>query len=146
MRKVCDSTRTTTIYWRTWAGTSYSEVIEQIPGMTPPYEDPDCEHAFHIYASIVDPGEAGFTNHELAERLLHDHGVQCFPGLYRPSYQFGLYRRRGFADGQCPVAERAAANALQLPLSPQVTDEQVEYVGAALLQAAQTLRSAAVSA
>lgn len=114
--------------------------------MTPPYEDPDCEHAFHIYAASVDAEEAGFTSQDLAERLLHAHGVQCFPGLYRPSYLFALYRKRGYEPGLCPVAERASASALQLPLSPQVTDEQVEYVGAALLEAAETLRSTAVRA
>ena len=124
---------------------AWSEQIERVPGMTPPYEDPDCEHAFHIYAAYVDPETAGFTNQELAERLLHDHGVQCFPGLYRPSYLFGLYRKRGFEPGQCPVAERAAQNTIQLPLAPQVTDEQVEYVGTALLRAAESLRSAAVA-
>lgn len=124
---------------------AWSAVGSEIDGVTPPFEDPRCEHAFHIYAVYIDAGEAGFTNVELANKLLYDHGVQCFPGLYRPSYLFALYRRSGLQPGICPVAERVAANTLQLPLNPALTDGDVEYVCQALLAASEALRAVAVA-
>lgn len=111
---------------------AWSERIADLPGLTPPFEAPDVEHAFHIYALYVDEAEAGFSNTDLAEAMLRDHGVQCFPGLYRPSYLFELYRKRGFEPGLCPIAERVSANTLQLPLAPALTDDDVAYVADAL--------------
>ena len=117
----------------------WSEEIARLPGLTPPVEAPDRDHAFHIYAAYVDAAEAGYTNVELADVLLRDHGVQCFPGLYRASYLFELYRKRGFQRGLCPIAERVAENTLQLPLYPALSDEDVTYVAEAVTEAANTL-------
>jgi perosamine synthetase len=97
-------------------------------------------HTHHIYALLVDPGQTGYTATELGETLLRDHGVHCVNGLYRPSYLFALYRRRGLREGACPIAERVAANTLQLPLFPQLTDDQVDHVISALAQADAGLR------
>lgn len=125
---------------------AWSERVAELPGLTPPFEAPEREHAFHIYAVTVDPAEAGYSNVELANTLLHEHGVQCFPGLYRPSYLFELYRKRGFAPGLCPIAERVAANTLQLPLSPALGDADVAYVADALAAAADVLAGTGVAA
>jgi perosamine synthetase len=125
---------------------SWSEQIAQFSGLTPPFEDPNCEHTFHIYAFIVDPEIAGFTNSDLARVLLNEHGVQCMAGLYRPSYLFSLYRKRGFEPGLCPTAEWVAENALQLPLSPALSDADVSYVSDALGASVSSLQSAATVA
>jgi perosamine synthetase len=122
----------------------WSEQIAELPGLTPPYEAPEAEHAFHIYALYVDPDKAGFSNVELVDAMLRDHGVQCFPGLYRPSYLFELYRKRGFAPGLCPIAERVAANTVQLPLAPSLSDDDVDFVSQALRTACASLSTAKV--
>ena len=121
---------------------AWSEQIALLPGLTPPYEAPEVEHAFHIYALYVDETESGFTNTALAETMLRDHGVQCFPGLYKPSYLFELYRKRGFEPGLCPIAERVAANTLQLPLAPALSDDDVTYVSDALVASCEALSNA----
>lgn len=118
----------------------YGAGLADLPGLTPPWESPDAEHTFHLYPVMVEPAESGFTNHDLNDALLNKHGVHCVPGLYRPSYLFALYEKRGIREGACPVAEHAAANALQLPLYPQMSDEQVEHVIAAVRHAVEDLR------
>lgn len=123
----------------------WSERIATLPGLTPPFEAPAVEHAYHIYAVYVDETEAGFSNTDVAEVMLRDHGVQCFPGLYRPSYLFELYRKRGFEAGLCPIAERVAANTLQLPLAPSLTDEDAAYVSDALAATCESLTGAKVA-
>lgn len=124
----------------------WSACIAQLSGLTPPHEDPNCEHAFHIYALVVDPEVAGFTNADLGHKMLYEHGVQCMTGLYRPSYLFGLYRKRGFVPGLCPIAEWVADNALQLPLSPALTEEDITYVSDALVASVNSLQSVATVA
>lgn len=124
---------------RRWIADTWSAAAASIAGVEPPHIIEGVEHTYHIYALTVDPQRAGFSNAELSERLLADHGVQTFPGLYRPSYLFNLYKRRGYAAGSCPNAEWASANSIQLPLNPNLTDEQVELVADALGQAASAL-------
>jgi perosamine synthetase len=105
----------------------YSTELADLPGVSVPYETPDTVHTYHLYALLIDP-KAGRSNQEMHEALLGKHGVHTVMGLYRPSYLFDLYRKRGADEGLCPVAESVAANSLQLPLYPQMTDEQVGLV------------------
>lgn len=118
----------------------YTDAIGQLEGVIPPHADPGVFHTYHIYALLVEPARAGFTASELGESLLHDHGVHCVNGLYRPSYLFALYRRSGLREGTCPIAEHVAANTLQLPMFPQMTDEQIDHVISSLTRAHARLR------
>ncbi len=119
----------------------WSAAAEPLAGVEPPFVMADVEHTYHIYALIVDPSRSGFSNAQLSERLLQKHGVQTFPGLYRPSYLFGLYKRRGYEPGICPTAEWVASNAIQLPLNPMLSDDQVTLVANALQESAAALAS-----
>ncbi|MDR5700853.1 DegT/DnrJ/EryC1/StrS family aminotransferase [Agromyces aerolatus] len=105
----------------------FSDALADLPGVTPPYEAPDRVHTYHIYALMIDPELAGRTNHELHRTLLNEYGVHTVPGLYRPSYLFDLYQKRGYRPTS-PIAEWSAENSLQLPLYPHLTDEQVDLV------------------
>lgn len=118
----------------------WSSALQDLPGITVPYEDPNCNHVYHIYALVIDPEVAGFTNHDLHHTLMYDYGIHTVPGLYRPSYLFELYRKRGFKPGICPIAERVAANSIQLPLFPRLTEEQVVYVIDSVRSAYEKLR------
>jgi len=109
----------------------YSEALADLPGVTPPYEAVDRVHTYHIYVLLIDPQKAGRSNQDLHAALLHNHGIHTVPGLYRPSYLFELYRKRGYKP-TAPVAEWAAENSLQLPLYPHLTNEQADYVIAAV--------------
>jgi dTDP-4-amino-4,6-dideoxygalactose transaminase len=120
---------------------AYSAALDDIPGLQAPYESSDTAHTYHIYAVLVDPEVAGFTNRDFADVMLHEFGVQCFPGLYRPSYMFSLYRRRGIEPGLCPNAEFAAHNTVQLPLYPSMTENDVSHVIVSLRSAVARLRN-----
>ncbi|TFB56364.1 DegT/DnrJ/EryC1/StrS family aminotransferase [Cryobacterium tagatosivorans] len=112
----------------------YSGALADLPGVTVPYESPDAVHTYHIYALLIDSDLTGKTNHELYDVLMNEHGVHTVPGLYRPSYLFDLYAKKGFV-ASCPTAEWSAANSLQLPLYPHLTDEQIDHVIASVRSA-----------
>lgn len=114
----------------------YTEALSVVDGLSPQSEDPRVFHTFHIYGVTVEPEKVGVSNQEMSEQLLHRFGVHCIAGLYRPSYLFALYRKRGMEPGICPIAERVAGSTLQLPLYPQMSDEQVDYVIDSVLQVA----------
>jgi len=106
--------------------TAYSKGLSGIDGITIPYESPDSRHTYHLYCLLIEP-KGDKTNHSLHNRLLHEYGIQTVPGMYRPSYLFSLYKNYP-REYSCPIAEYSASNALQLPLYPQMTDSDVDYV------------------
>lgn len=119
----------------------FSNSFKDIPGITVPYEDPNCKHVYHIYALVIDPDQAGFTNLELANELLYRYGIQNVPGLYKPSYLFTLYQKRGYKEGLCPIAEKISGNSLQLPLHPRLTGDEMQYIIDSVHASVQNLRN-----
>lgn len=90
-----------------------------------PLELPVCpahaKHAYHLYVVQSDRRE------QLAERLGQS-GVAT--GVY---YPVPLHLQKAFAGlggkpGDCPVAERLAERTLALPLFPELTREEMEYI------------------
>ncbi len=105
---------------------AYSIALSGISGITVPYESADSRHTYHLYCLLIEPRN-GVTNHSLHNQLLYDYGIQTVPGMYKPSYLFSLYKNYS-RKYSCPIAEYSASNALQLPLYPQMTDSDVNYV------------------
>jgi dTDP-4-amino-4,6-dideoxygalactose transaminase len=87
-------------------------------------------HAHHLYTILVD-GRAGRSRDDVADALAAE-GISTsvhFP----PVHLHGFYRDRyGFREGQFPHAERIARHVLSLPMSPAITDAQVDRVVAAV--------------
>jgi dTDP-4-amino-4,6-dideoxygalactose transaminase len=89
-------------------------------------------HAHHLYTILID-GASGPARDDVALGLSRA-GVASsvhFPVVHLHRY----YRERfGFLPGQFPVAERVSDTVLSLPLSPALTDGQVEQVMTALAE------------
>jgi dTDP-4-amino-4,6-dideoxygalactose transaminase len=83
-------------------------------------------HAHHLYTILVD-GRAGRSRDDVADALAAA-GVASsihFPPVHLHRYYAERY---GFRQGQFPHTERIARSILSLPLSPALTDEQVDTV------------------
>jgi dTDP-4-amino-4,6-dideoxygalactose transaminase len=90
-----------------------------------PIEMPYARHVYHIYA--VRTPERGDL-----QRQLQAQGVQT--GIHYPipvHLQEG-YRDLGYVAGEFPQSERAANEVLSLPMYPELSNIQVEFVSAAL--------------
>ena len=85
-----------------------------------------------VYVVRLDPS---IDRDALIPRLA-ELGVPARP-YFQPLHLQPLYRERfGFRPGDFPVTERVAASTLALPFSSRLPDEDVEYVAAALIEAA----------
>jgi len=84
-------------------------------------------HARHLYTVLVDPSAAGFSRDDLAAAMAAS-GIASsvhFPAVHLHRYYVDRF---GFTRGQFPHAERIADTVLSLPLSPALTDRQVDAV------------------
>lgn len=86
-----------------------------------PFEEPQGFHTYHLYV-IRAPRRDALLAH------LEKSGIQA--GVY---YPFPLHLEKpfaflGYAKGLCPEAEKASLETLALPLFPEMTDDDQDYV------------------
>ncbi len=105
----------------------YGELLEH-SGATLPYESPDVEHVYHLYVVQVD-------GRERVQSEMAAHGVSTGIHYPVPIHLQEAYRAAGFGSGSFPVTEAAAKRILSLPMYPELTEDGVRRVAAALGQA-----------
>jgi dTDP-4-amino-4,6-dideoxygalactose transaminase len=105
----------------------YGELLEH-SGATLPYESPDVEHVYHLYVVQVD-------GRERVQSEMAAHGVSTGIHYPVPIHLQEAYRAAGFGLGSFPVTEAAAKRILSLPMYPELTEDGVRRVAAALGQA-----------
>jgi len=107
----------------------YDAAVAELDGITPLARDPRDVHALHLYVVRIDPERAGATRDEYQQALTDENiGTSIH---FLPVHQLSYYRE--LQPGiSLPVAERAGAEVLSLPLSPAHSDADVEDAIAAL--------------
>lgn len=78
-------------------------------------------HVFHVYAVLTDQRDA-------LQKFLENRGVPTIIYYPQPLHLQKLYAEIGWREGDFPVAEDVSRNILPLPMYPELTDEQVDYV------------------
>lgn len=103
-------------------------------GLVLPAVAPNAEPVWHLYV-------IRHRNRDQIQRVLHEQGVSTLIHYPIPPHLQGAYAGAGFARGQFPIAERMAAQLFSLPIGPQLDDDAVEAVIAALKSALQSAES-----
>jgi dTDP-4-amino-4,6-dideoxygalactose transaminase len=114
-------------YWQ-----RYDEAFGGHPLLTIPWAaDTRDRHARHLYTVLLDIDRAGMSRNEFVSRLKEENvgtGIHFTP-LHLHSY---YARTFGFTRGLFPSAEYVGDRTVSLPLSPKMTDEDVEDVVSAV--------------
>lgn len=105
----------------------YNDLLADVPGIEPPYDPPYARRTWQSYCVRVQP-RAAVGRTELMRRLLAD-GVATRRGVMA-IHEEGAYA--GQPANSLEHAEAAARDTLMLPLFPDLTDEQQDYVVACL--------------
>jgi dTDP-4-amino-4,6-dideoxygalactose transaminase len=93
-------------------------------GVVTPVEAPHATHVYHLYVVRVPRRD------ELRAYLWEQAGVGTGVHYPVPIHLQPFYADSGFQKGQFPVTERLCDEIISLPMFPEMTLEQVEYVAA----------------
>lgn len=102
----------------------YSKGLDKVQGITPMAEAPWAQSTFWLYTILVDREKFGMDSRMLLRKLERSN-IQTRP-LWQPTH-----RSRAFADCgsfDCPVADRLNAEALSLPSSVGINEEDIQSV------------------
>lgn len=91
------------------------------------------ESAWHLYC-------IRHSQRDAMRDLLSDRGVDTLIHYPVPPHLQGAYAESGFQAGSFPIAEAVARDVMSLPIDPMMTDDQVDYVIATLLQILEELQ------
>jgi len=137
----------------------FTKRIREIPGLRPPYVDPNVRHVYWAYGAVIVPEILGASRDSFAKALLAEgikaEGYCPIPvhlqevmrnkvGYGKTSFPFDnpLYGRAvSYQRGLCPAAEELSQQDLLLPVYQTLTDRDLDDVVAALEKVARNASS-----
>ena len=98
----------------------YSEAFAKLP-LQLPVTSPGNTHIYHVYAVLTEKRGS-------LQKFLGERGVPTIIYYPQPLHLQKVYADLGFRRGDFPVAEAVSEKILPLPMYPELTDAQVDYV------------------
>ena len=99
----------------------YDELLGQIPAVRFAEVADFAESAYHLYVIMV-------ADRDGLQQFLGEKGIATGLHYPLPLHLQKAYEHLGYKRGAFPVAEKAAARLLSLPMYPELTRDQIEYV------------------
>jgi dTDP-4-amino-4,6-dideoxygalactose transaminase len=99
----------------------YDQAFAGIDEVATPFEANYARHVYHVYAIRV-------QERDEVRRGLEEKGIGCAVHYPVPIHLQEACQNLGYTAGTFPVAENLAEEFLSLPMFPELTEEQMEYV------------------
>jgi len=99
----------------------YNQAFAGIEQVLTPFEADYARHVYHVYAIRVQERDAVL-------QYLQEKGVGCAVHYPVPIHLQQAARNLSYTKGAFPIAENLADEFLSLPMFPELTQEQIEYV------------------
>lgn len=98
----------------------YTKGLEGLP-LTTPTVAAGNTHVFHVYAILSEQRDS-------LQTFLTENGIATLIYYPLPLHLQKVYEGMGYKLGDFPVAEEISTKILPLPMYPELTDEQVDYI------------------
>jgi dTDP-4-amino-4,6-dideoxygalactose transaminase len=99
----------------------YYQLLSGVHGLTLPFQADYANSVYHLYVILVNDRDA-------LQKFLGDNGVATGLHYPLPLHLQKAYEDLGYKKGDFPVTERVADTLLSLPMYPELTRQQIEYV------------------
>lgn len=113
---------------------SYGQLLGGVASVSTPKEMQYAQHVYHVYA-VRSPRRQSVIDALAAK------DIACGVHYPVPIHLQRPYVSRGGRAGSFPVAERCAEEFISLPMFPELTEEQIAYVGGELGRLSRELSS-----
>jgi dTDP-4-amino-4,6-dideoxygalactose transaminase len=99
----------------------YDQAFVGLDAVATPFEPNYVRHVYHVYAIRV-------QERDNVWRSLEEKGIGCAVHYPRPIHLQEACQNLGYRAGAFPVTENLAEEFLSLPMFPELTEDQIEYV------------------
>ncbi len=100
---------------------AYNELLSSTNGVKIPLEPDFSQAVYHLYVILVDDRDG-------LQKFLADKGIASGLHYPMPLHLQKAYVHLGHKEGDFPVTENVAKRLLSLPMFPELTREQIEYI------------------
>lgn len=107
----------------------YDELLADVPSVVTPVSAPGARHVYHLYVVRV-------PRRDLVRERMADKGIRTGIHYPIPCHEQPAYAGLGLVPHDFPVSSQTAREVLSLPMYPELTEEQVTTIVAALRTAA----------
>ena len=104
----------------------YYEILGDLEQIILPKEMPYAKHVYHLFVIQIKNG--GSDKRDRLASYLNENGISTGLHYPIPLHLQKCFAELGYKKGDFPVSEKLAENGLSLPMYPELSDVQVEYV------------------
>ncbi|MBK9097282.1 MAG: DegT/DnrJ/EryC1/StrS family aminotransferase [bacterium] len=114
----------------------YKELLGNLEDIILPVEMPDHKHVYHLYVIKVNKGnlQKNKDDRDKLQTFLQEQKISTGLHYPVPLHLQECFKFLGYKRGDFPETEMLADSGLSLPMYPELTDEQIEYVSNAILK------------
>ena len=98
----------------------YDEAFKDVEGIVTPFTKDECTSSWHLYVIQVENRKEVFDKLRAAGIGVNVH--------YIPVHKHPYYQKNGYVDVVCENAEKLYQHMISLPLYPDLTEEEQDYV------------------
>jgi dTDP-4-amino-4,6-dideoxygalactose transaminase len=113
------------------AASKYEEILGRLDRIVTPAEADGVKHVYHLYVIRINQNNRDAIT-DLRDKLKNHLGEnKIASGLHYPVplHLQKCFNHLGYKYGDFPVTENLAEGGLSLPMFPELTNDQIEYVG-----------------
>lgn len=109
----------------------YVELLKDVEGLKLPKEMEYAKHVYHLFVVQILSDKVTKKQSDKRDELqkfLAENGVSSGLHYPVPLHLQPCFEHLGYKKGEFPVAEELAEQGLSLPMFPELTDEQIEFI------------------
>ncbi len=101
----------------------YNELLKDLSGIILPIEMPYAKHVYHLFVLQIER-----KNRDSLALFLNENGINTGLHYPIPLHLQPCFEYLGYKKGDFPVTEKLASSCISLPMYPEISSKQIEYV------------------